>query len=77
MTTLASPQTRIVPCSQIKTGDRITEMDTPEGPFYRVVRETAKTFWFAAEDEALWVNGEPVEVRSSKSPRAGVRVLCA
>lgn len=64
--------TRIVACAEVHVGDRITEIDTPDGPFYSVVRETEKSFWVDASEPMGY--GQQVEVRFGKSPRAGVRV---
>lgn len=43
-------QTRIVLAPAITVGDRITELDTPEGPFYDVVKLTAKRITVAMDD---------------------------
>lgn len=63
---------RIVPTSEVRVGDRITEMDTPDGPFYVVTRETPKSFWVDASEPMGY--SQPVEVRFGKSLRKGVRV---
>lgn len=65
-------KTRIAPCSEVHVGDQITEMNTPDGPFYTVVRETAKSFWVDASTPTGY--SQPCEIRFGKSPRAGVRV---
>jgi hypothetical protein len=42
-TTEAIVTSTIVKCSDLKPGDKITEVDTPEGPFYAVAKVNAKS----------------------------------
>lgn len=43
MKTSASGPTK-VRSSEVRVGDRITEIDTPEGPYYTVTKVNAKSF---------------------------------
>lgn len=62
--------TAVIPTSEVRVGDQITEIDTPEGPFYTVTRETEKSFWVDASGPMGY--SQPCEVRFGKSPRVGV-----
>jgi len=41
--------TETVRGDRIAVGDQITEVDTPEGPFYRVVSRTPQTLTFTSD----------------------------
>ena len=58
--------------ADLKVGDRITEIDTPDGPFYPVLKITAKTFVVDA-GEAMGY-GEIVPVRFGIRPNHAVLV---
>jgi len=64
--------TEIIATAALRLGDRITEIDTPDGPFYTVVRETAKSVWFDSAPDT-----DPCPIRIGKSPRSGVRRVVA
>lgn len=44
-------QTTIVKASTLTAGDRITEVDTPAGPFYVVLEVTARSIVVDASDD--------------------------
>ena len=50
--------------TELRPGDRITEVETPDGEWYPVTRVSAKSFWVDAGDGA--------EVRFSVKPHAVV-----
>ena len=56
--------TTVTRTADLKVGDRITELDTPEGPFYPVLKITAKTFV---------VEGAPEDYGKSLPMRFGIR----
>lgn len=45
-------QTTITRCTDVKVGDKVTEIDTPEGPFYAVlsVDQTARSYTVDADE---------------------------
>jgi len=68
-----TPTTRIVRMTELGIGDKITEVDTPSGPFYTVVRQTpASVFVRYAGPDAL-DDDEPV-MRFGRRANAEVRV---
>ena len=64
--------TTICKTADLKVGDRITELDTPTGPFYEVLKVTAKTF--VVDAGAAMGCGETVPVRFGIRPNAAVLV---
>lgn len=64
--------------SEVKVGDRITEHDTPEGPFYPVLKVDAKSFVIDAAHAMRPGQDEedlPVEpVRFPIRPTGSIRV---
>ena len=57
--------------ADVKVGDRITELDTPEGPFYEVLKVTAKTFVVEGAPEGY---GKSLPMRFGIRPNAAVLV---
>lgn len=59
----------IVKASEIVAGDTITECDTPEGPFYRVVKVNPKSVVIHDTDYDLTLR---LPIRSTDSVRKAV-----
>ncbi len=65
--------TELVPTTEIRVGDSITEMNTPSGPFYPVLKVNAKTFVVDARAMNDTIGeAAPLPIRLPRSAGAGV-----
>lgn len=60
--------TEIVSTSALLIGDVVTEVDTPQGPFYTVVRGTTKSVWIEANELSFGI-----QTRISRRDNAIIR----
>ncbi len=59
---------RQIRCNAVKVGDRITEADTPKGPFYPVVKVNPKSFVVDAAGPMRPYGDDAAEVEPMRFP---------
>jgi hypothetical protein len=67
----------ITKCSEVKVGDRITEIDTPSGPWYAVLKINMASYVLESASAEELANGESYPMTFRFRPTDGVLVAHA